>query len=496
MSGAADPLTTGMMYCEIICAAQGLLMPDLAAEWTEVMERWRHGAAFGGINGRCRVHRAELLRLSGTCDLAEAEALAACAELRPWMRREYGWPLVELGNIRLRAGDLDGAHEAFREAIEHAWSPQPGLALLHLAEGDADLAATLIADAIDHPVDIPSKERPPFGPLRLAPLWDAQAQIAFVRRDRDTLDRAARELRSVAQRFPSPMLRASSLLADGRLAVLDGEPERGLQSAVLAVAEFNGLGAPFEAATARLVVADAYTASGRSAQAAFERHTARDTFESFGAELWAARVDQLIEPGERERPVVPPDAQVAGSGESTAVFRRDGDTRTVGWGASTVVVRDLKGLRYLDHLLAEPGREFHAAQLVHLETGEQAAVDVGIPVLDEAAKRAYRRRLAEIDEDIELARADNDLARVELAERDRDYLVAELTRASGLGGRDRRVHDDAERARVSVTRSIRYALDRLAERSPAVAAHLRRHVSTGTYCSYQPDGLHPVRWET
>jgi hypothetical protein len=292
------------------------------------------------------------------------------------------------------------------------------------------------------------------------------------------------------------MLRACSLLADGRLAVLDGEYERGLQSAVLAVAEFNGLGAPFEAATARLVVADAYAASGRSAQAEFERRTARDTFESFGAELWAARVDQLIAPGAAEQQVASPDAQVAGSGESTAVFRRDGDTRTVGWGASTVVVRDLKGLRYLDHLLAEPGREFHAAQLVHLETGEQAAIDVGIPVLDETAKRAYRRRLAEIDDDIEVARADNDLARVELAERDRDYLVAELTRASGLGGRDRTVHDDAERARVSVTRSIRYALDRLAERSPDVAAHLRRHVSTGTYCSYQPDGLHPVRWET
>ena len=64
MTGEVDALTTGMMYCEIICAAQGLMMHDRAQEWTEVMERWRHGAAFGGINGRCRVHRAELLRMS------------------------------------------------------------------------------------------------------------------------------------------------------------------------------------------------------------------------------------------------------------------------------------------------------------------------------------------------------------------------------------------------------------------------------------------------
>ena len=494
MSGAADPLTTGMMYCEIICAAQGLLMPDLAAEWTDVMEHWRHGAAFGGINGRCRVHRAELLRLRGTCELAEAEALAACAELRPWMRREYGWPLVELGNIRLRAGDLDGAHDAYREAIEHAWSPQPGLALLHLARGDADLAATSIADAIDHPVDIPSKERPPFGPLRLAPLWDAQAEIAYVRGDRDTLAHAAGALETVSRRYSSPMLRASSLLADGRLALLDGQTEEAVQSAVLAVAEFHRLGAPFEAATARLVVADAYAANGQAAQAAFERRTARDAYESFGAGLWAQRVDQRIELDAGGRTVVPVD----GPDREHAVFRRDGDTRTIAWGSSTVVVRDLKGLRYLERLLADPGREFHAVQLVRLDAGEPATggIAAGLPVLDDVAKRAYRRRLAEIDEDIEIARADNDLARATLAERDREYLVTELARASGLGGRDRTVHDDAERARVSVTRSIRYSLDRLAERSPAVAAHLGQHVSTGTYCSYQPDGLHPVHWVT
>ena len=178
MSGDVDALTTGMMYCELICAAQGLALHDRASEWTEVMERWRHGVAFGGINGRCRVHRAELLRVSGPCDLAEEEALAACDELRPWMRREFGWPLAELGNIRLRRGDLAGAEEAYVAADEHAWSPFPGLALLRLEQGDVDSASTFIADAVAHPFNIPSKERPPFGDLRLAPLLDAQAEIA------------------------------------------------------------------------------------------------------------------------------------------------------------------------------------------------------------------------------------------------------------------------------------------------------------------------------
>jgi tetratricopeptide (TPR) repeat protein len=490
MSGAADPLTTGMMYCEIICAAQGLLMPDLAAQWTDVMEHWRHGAAVGGIHGRCRVHRAELLRLSGTCEAAEAEALAACAELRPWMRREFGWPLVELGNVRLRGGDLDGAEAAYQEALDHGWSPQPGLALVHLARGDVDLAANMIADAIEHPIDIPSKERPPFGPLRLAPLLDAQAEIAAARGDRTTLDRSAQELQSIASQYPSPMLRALSLLARGRRCVLDGEAEAAVVAASRAVTELSELGAPFEAAMARLVVADGYESSGHATQATFERRMARDALTTFGAELWAERVHRLIE---RD-----PDA-AADPGHTSmprAVFRAEGDIRTVGWAGSTVAVRDLKGLRYIARLIAEPGREFHATQLVRLESGTdpRAHVDVGVPLLDEEAKAAYRRRLIDIDEDIADARARQDVGRVELAERDRAYLVAELRRAAGLGGRDRTALDDGERARVSATRSIRYALDRLAEHSPAVAAHLQQHVRTGMYCSYVPEALHPVDW--
>ena len=487
MSGAADPLTTGMMYCEIICAAQGLLMPELAAEWTEVMERWRHGAAFGGIHGRCRVHRAELLRLSGTCELAEAEALAACAELRPWMRREYGWPLVELGNIRLRAGDLDGAQEAYEEALAHSWTPQPGLALVHLARGDADLAARMIADAVEHPIDVPSKERPPFGPLRLAPLLDAQAEIAAVRGDRGTLERAALELRSIAREYPSAMLRAMSLLADARLCLVDEDPDAAVTAARGAVAELDALGAPFEAAMARTVVADGHSMRGEPEHAGLERRVARDALATFGAELWAERVDCAA---------AAPPTDDTDAGASRAVFRLVGGTRTIGWGDTEVVVRDLKGLRYIARLLAEPGREFHAAELVRLEAGTEggAGVDAGLPVLDETAKQAYRRRLIDIDEDIADADAANDIARAELARRDREYLVAELRRAVGLGGRDRTVSDDGERARVSATRSIRYSLERLAEFAPAVAAHLQQHVRTGTFCSYEPDALHRVVW--
>ena len=248
MSGEVDPLTTGMMYCELICAAQGLARHDRASEWTEVMERWRHGAAFGGINGRCRVHRAELLRISGPCDLAEAEALGACEELRPWMRREFGWPLVELGNIRLRRGDLAGAEEAYVAADEHAWSPFPGLALLRLAQGDVESASAFIADAIAHPFATPSKERPPFGDLRLAPLLDAQAEIAAAAGDVDTARRAADRWQSIADSYRSRAFDASAALADGQGGAARWRPRPGDRWVWTAIETWAAIGAPFETA--------------------------------------------------------------------------------------------------------------------------------------------------------------------------------------------------------------------------------------------------------
>ncbi len=115
VSGELDPLSTGVVYCELVCALQGLAQYDLAEEWTEAMERWRPAGAIGSVHGRCRVHRAEILRLRGSCDEAEKEALLACDELRPYLRRELGWPLCELGRIRLLKGDIEGAEEAFLE---------------------------------------------------------------------------------------------------------------------------------------------------------------------------------------------------------------------------------------------------------------------------------------------------------------------------------------------------------------------------------------------
>lgn len=480
VSGELDALATGIVYCELICAMQGLAQYDRAGQWTQAMELWRTGNAHGGFNGRCRVHRAEMLRLHGAWTDAEREATAACRELRPWMRREFGWPLTELGTIRLRGGDLAGAEEAFLAADEHGWDPQPGLALLRLAQGDTAAAAALISDALAHPRPVPSKELPPHGPLRRAPLLAAQVEIGVAAGDVATARAAATELTGVGDTFRSRALQAAAALARGRVALADGVAATAVEECGTALALWTEVDAPYEMAVTRSVLARALRLSGCAERAEWEERAARTLLDRLG-----------LPASPRSTPSEPAPADPGN------VFRLDGDTRTVAFAGRAVLLRDLKGMHYLARLLAAPDREFHALDLVaaDLATGPRPGEgDLG-PALDAQARAAYQRRLAEIDEDIDEAAELGDDERLALARADRDYLVGELARAYGLGGRHRLVGASSERARASVTRALRYAIARIAEHHPELADHLTRTVRTGTYCSYVPDPRVPAHWQ-
>jgi hypothetical protein len=195
------------------------------------------------------------------------------------------------------------------------------------------------------------------------------------------------------------------------------------------------------------------------------------------------------------------------------VFRREGEYWTVIFDGVVVRLRDAKGLRHLARLLAHPGREFHAVDLEAAQgppgpvavgpggrggSGELAVRpdlgDAGV-LLDAAAKAAYRARLGELEAEVEEAEAGNDPGRVAKARQEREFLVAELARAVGLGGRDRRAAAHAERARLNATRAIRAAMTNLAEANPALGRHLSSTVRTGRYCSYTPDPRVPITWE-
>jgi hypothetical protein len=184
---------------------------------------------------------------------------------------------------------------------------------------------------------------------------------------------------------------------------------------------------------------------------------------------------------------------------SANVFRREGDYWSVVFEEKTVRLRDLKGLHYLARLFANPGREFHVLDLVageNVEPGNaRVAAEPGLMLLDAQAKNAYRRRLAEIEQDMDEARAIGDAGRVAQAETEREFLLRELSRAVGLGGRDRQAGSTSERARASVTRAVRQAMARIREHHPPLAEHLKRAIRTGTYCAYLPDSRVPVIWE-
>jgi tetratricopeptide (TPR) repeat protein len=188
------------------------------------------------------------------------------------------------------------------------------------------------------------------------------------------------------------------------------------------------------------------------------------------------------------------------------VFRREGEYWSVAYERDAFRLKDSKGLHYLARLLGEPGRELHALDLVAGERPAARPVKTPEPglassrlgdageALDAQAKAAYRRRLEELEGELDEAQAFGDPERAARAGEERDFLVRELASAVGLGGRDRRLGSPAERARVSVTRAIRSALARIDEHSSALGDHLERTIRTGTFCSYRPDPRAPIDW--
>ena len=495
LSGDLDPLSTGIVYCELVCALQGLAQYDVAEEWTEAMERWCEINTIGSLHGRCRVHRAEILRLRGACSEAESQALMACEELRAQLRRELGWPLNELGRIRLHLGDMTGAEEALLAAHRAGWDPQPGLALVRLAQGDAGTATASIRDALERPMRLPSKERPPNNDLQRAPLLEALVEIEVQAGDIGLARSAADELDDIAARYASKALAASAALARGRVRLADGDAAGAEQSLSESVRLWNEVGGPYEAARARLDLADAHAANGSEHRATLERQAARSILDGIAA------APSVAPPIERPyAPAAPPAA-------SLNVFQREGDYWTVTFDGHTERIRDLKGMRYLARLLADPGREYHVLDLVSAERAESAHADrdagATLPrsglgdageLLDPTAKAAYRRRLAEIDDDLDQARAAGDIERAAQADAERDFLIRELARAFGLSGVARRAASAPERARASVTRAVRQAMARIGKHHPDLGQHLARTIRTGTYCAYLPDPRAPAGW--
>jgi hypothetical protein len=208
------------------------------------------------------------------------------------------------------------------------------------------------------------------------------------------------------------------------------------------------------------------------------------------------------------RPAEPTAAVAEAAGN---LFRREGEYWTVAYDGAVVRLKDAKGLRHLARLLAQPGREFHTVDLEAADgqpgppgaragRGERELAvrrDLGNAgaQLDATAKAAYQARLGELRAELAEAEACNDPVRAARVRAELDFLVGELARAVGLGGRDRRAASHAERARLNVTRTIRAAVANLARANPSLGRHLAATIRTGRYCAYTPDPRAPITWQ-
>ena len=193
-----------------------------------------------------------------------------------------------------------------------------------------------------------------------------------------------------------------------------------------------------------------------------------------------------------------------------AVFRRDGDYWTILFDGRLFRMRHVKGLACLAYLLGHPATEVHcsslAAVMERLSAGPDSAGgaiaggagdslgDAG-PMLDSHAKADYRRRLSELREELEEAREMNDFARATSLEEETDFITAEISRAGGRGGRDRRASSAKERARLNVTKAIKAVLAKIAQQNRNLGDHLAATIRTGTFCSYRPDPTFPTSWK-
>jgi DNA-binding NarL/FixJ family response regulator len=182
---------------------------------------------------------------------------------------------------------------------------------------------------------------------------------------------------------------------------------------------------------------------------------------------------------------------VAPAGES--VFRKEGEYWTIRHRGSECHLRDSKGLRYLAFLLRNPGRECDALEVAADDLGDRTRDPGGASeFLDAQADAVNRQRLRELDQ--ELARGWGSTEQVARLEEERRVLQRAVAGAPGLAGGEERTASASERARENVARGVKLVLDRLDDSIPDLAAHLKRTLTTGAFCSYRPEPDSPVRW--
>jgi DNA-binding NarL/FixJ family response regulator len=286
--GELSPIVTGLVYCNTIAFCQDVFELRRAREWTAALTRWvERQPDMVAHTGRCLVHRAEIMELQGQWQdaLVEARRAGQRFALGTGGGLAAGNALYRQGEILRLRGDVVAAEDAYRKASRHGWEPQPGLALLRVAQGDIDVAAAAIGRALDE-----SSER-----LRRARLLPAYVEIMLASGNAEEAGRASRELQQIAHVQDNQVLRALSARVRAEVAWSGGDARAALVAAREAAQGWQELEAPYEIARVRVLVGLACRALGDNDTAGLELEAAREAFERLGAGPDLARLDSLDE---------------------------------------------------------------------------------------------------------------------------------------------------------------------------------------------------------
>jgi class 3 adenylate cyclase len=286
LGGGLELWTTGQIFCSTIFACRNRGDWGRAGEWSVASLRWCERQSLSGFPGLCRFHRAEVMRFRGELDRAERDASEAIDELLEPAPRWAAWGLHELGEIRRRRGDLEGAGESFRQSAELGFNPQPGLALLRLDEGKPSAARRAILDALADESGLMRESR-----------WlvlPAAVEIAIAASDTELARSALEELEQLAESLDTTAVRAAAAVASGRVALLESRTEDAVKDLRRGVRRWSAIDVPYEAADARVVLARALGNLGDADAAELELTAARASLERMGAERAARRVAALL----------------------------------------------------------------------------------------------------------------------------------------------------------------------------------------------------------
>ena len=292
VNGELSPFAAGVSCCNMISCCRDLTDYQRAREWIEATEKFCERQSVSAFPGICRVHKAEVVALTGAWAEAEEELKKATTELAAYNAVP---PMADgfyaIGEIRLRMGDLDGAEEALRSAHALGKNPQPTLARIRLAQGKVKQAETAITSALAETTwDRGTRSR----------LLPAAVEIFIASGAIASARESAEELDGLVETFASPAVAASLQEAWGRVHLAEGNFGEAISILRIAIATWRKVGAPYEVARARVLLSMALRSTDDEDGADLELTTARDEFTRLGAEGSREEAQKLIQSvGER-----------------------------------------------------------------------------------------------------------------------------------------------------------------------------------------------------